>query len=248
MAKKQYLIITEYDNSPVAESFRALRTNIQNFKTDEPLHTIMFTSVGPKEGKSTVLANLAVAFAWADKKVLLMDCDLRRPVQHRIFGTINQGITDLLTKGADLKRLIQNTGIENLDLLCSGPVPPNPAELLASAKVDSLLEELKQDYDCVLIDTPPVVVVTDACILASKVDGIFLVVAANTIRPEMANEAQQLLQNANGKVCGVILNRAHKRNHYSYYYYEKEEPRRKGDFFRLNGSMRDAETVNSRSR
>lgn len=223
MTYKQQLIITDYANSSVAESFRTLRTNIQHFKTDGSLDVIMFTSTEPREGKSTVLANLAVTFAMSDKRVLVIDCDLRKPIQHRIFDKPNRGVTDYLIRNADLNRLIQNTGISNLDLLASGPVPPNPSELLASAKMEQLLIRLKGEYDLLLIDTPPVIAVTDACVLASKADGVVLVLAINTVAPELANQAKELIQNANGQICGVVLNRVEPKKGYGYYYYGNNE-------------------------
>jgi capsular exopolysaccharide synthesis family protein len=221
MSTKQPLIITEYPDSPVTESFRTLRTNIHNYKSDSPLKVIMFTSAGPKEGKSTVLANLAVTFAWSNSKILIIDCDLRKPVQSLIFGKANRGITDYLVKNCEWKNLIQQTEIANLDLLASGFIPPNPAELLASPQIGALLAELRCEYDYLLIDTPPVTVVTDACVMASQVDGIYLIVATNTVSPERADQTQELLHNANGRICGVVLNRVEHQNEYSYYYEEK---------------------------
>lgn len=223
MTFKQQLIITEHGKSSVAESFRTLRTNIQHFKTEGSLDVIMFTSTEPREGKSTVLANLAVTFAMSDKKVLVIDCDLRKPIQHRIFERPNRGVTDYLINHTDLKSLIQNTGIPNLDLLASGPVPPNPSELLASAKMEQLLTWLKGEYDMLLIDTPPVIAVTDACVLASKADGVVLVLAINTVSPELANQAKELIQNAHGQLCGVVLNRVEAKKGYGYYYYSNNE-------------------------
>jgi capsular exopolysaccharide synthesis family protein len=236
MLTKQYLVINEYDDTAVAESFRMLRTNIQHYKTDGLLRAIMFTSAGPKEGKSTVVANLAAAFAWSAKKVLVIDCDLRKPIQHRIFGKANRGITDYLVKNADLKSLIQNTGINNLDLLSSGSVRSNSAELLASVKTEKLLAELKREYDYLLIDTPPVMAVTDACVLSSKTDGIILVVAVNTVSPDMVHQVQELIQNANGRICGVVLNRVGLGKDYSpyYNYYYRNERKTADSISRLS--------------
>lgn len=228
MSFKQQLIITEFANSSVAESFRILRTNIQHFKTDGSLNALLFTSTEPKEGKSTVLANLAVTYAMAEKRVLVIDCDLRRPIQHRIFDKPNQGLTNYLLGNADLKGLIQKTDITNLDLLTSGPSSPNPSELLASSKMEKLLVQLKSEYDYLLIDTPPVLAVTDACVLASKVDGVILVLAINTISSELANQAKELIQNAKGQICGVVLNRVEAKKGYGYYYYGDNEQESKG--------------------
>ena len=218
MAERK-LIVHEQPKSPTAEAYRTLRTNLQFAKVDGELKTVMFTSAGPGEGKSTTIANTAVAMAQSGKKVILIDCDLRKPVQHKIFGKQNQGLTNILVENLNIADQIQETGVENLRLLTSGPIPPNPSELMGSRKMSELLEVLKKEADIVLIDSPPVVAVTDASVLASQVDGVTLVLDSGTVRPEMAQRAKQLLTNANGTILGVILNRAEIDDDHAYYYY-----------------------------
>ncbi len=218
------LIVYEQAKSPIAEAYRTLRTNIQFSKTDGELKVIMFTSSGPGEGKSTTIANTAVALAQSGKQVILMDCDLRKPVQHKIFGKKNRGVTnilveDLLVEDLLVEDFIQETQVENLRLLTSGPIPPNPSELLGTRKMQNLIENLKKQCDYLIIDAPPVIAVTDACVLAAKVDGITLVVNSGSIRPEMAQKAKDLLVKANGHLLGVVLNRVEIEEEHAYYYY-----------------------------
>jgi capsular exopolysaccharide synthesis family protein len=216
---KYKLIVHEQAKSPIAEAYRTLRTNIQFSKTDGQLQTILFTSSGPGEGKSTTLANTAVALAQSGKQVIMMDCDLRKPVLHKIFDARNHGITNILVEEYRVEDLLQGTQVENLRILTSGPIPPNPSELLGSMKMQGLFNYLKEQADYLIIDAPPVIAVTDACVLASKVDGIVLVVNSGTVRPEMAQKAKDLLIKANGHLLGVILNRVEIEEEYAYYYY-----------------------------
>ena len=218
MAERK-LIVQEQPKSPVAEAYRTLRTNLQYAKVDGELKTIMFTSAGPGEGKSTTVANTAVALAQSGKKVILVDCDLRKPVQHKTFKLKNQGLTNVLVEHLQVADYIQDTSVENLRLVTSGPIPPNPSELLGSLKMAELLAALKDQADIVLIDVPPVVAVTDASVLASQVDGITLVLDSGTVRPEMAQRAKELLTNANGRILGVVLNRVEIDDEHAYYYY-----------------------------
>lgn len=213
------LIVHEDAKSPIAEAYRTLRTNIQFSKTDGDLKTIMFTSSGPGEGKSTTIANTAVALAQSGKNVILMDCDLRKPVQHKIFRKKNRGLTNILVEEVPVQDYLQDTDIENLRILTSGPIPPNPSELLGSRRMQELLDELKNQADYLIIDAPPVIAVTDACVLAAKVDGITLIVNSGSVRPEMAQKAKDLLIKANGHLLGVVLNRVEIEEEHAYYYY-----------------------------
>ncbi len=219
MTTTRKLIVHEDAKSPIAEAYRTLRTNIQFSKTDGELKTIMFTSSGPGEGKSTTTANTAVALAQSGKKVILLDCDLRKPVQHKIFGKKNRGLTNILVEEIEADHFIQETQIDNLRVLTSGPIPPNPSELLGSAKMQELINYLKTQADYVIIDAPPVIAVTDASVLASRVDGVTLVVNSGSVRPEMAQKAKELLIKANGHLLGVILNRVEIEEEHAYYYY-----------------------------
>ncbi|HWR45847.1 CpsD/CapB family tyrosine-protein kinase [Sporomusa sp.] len=219
MTQKRQLIVHEDAKSPIAEAYRTMRTNIQFAKVDSDLRVIMFTSAGPGEGKSTTTANTAVAMAQSGKKVIIVDCDLRKPVQHKIFGKKNRGVTNILVEERPVADLIQDTDIDNLQVLTSGPIPPNPSELLGSARMREIIDSLKELADIVIIDAPPTVAVTDACVLASSVDGILLVLGAGEVRPEMAQKAKELLTKANGHILGVILNRVEIEEEHAYYYY-----------------------------
>lgn len=219
MKNKRQLIVHDQPKSPIAEAFRTLRTNIQFAKIDGDLRCIMFTSAGPGEGKSTTVANTAVALAQSGKNVILMDCDLRKPVQHKIFGKRNRGVTNFLVEESDIAELIQDIDIDNLRLVASGPIPPNPSELLGSERMQELIAALKDECDILIIDAPPTIAVTDASVLASKVDGIILVIGAGTIRPDMAKKAKELLLSAHGHILGAVLNRVEIEEEHTYYYY-----------------------------
>jgi len=219
MTNKRQLIVHEDTKSPIAEAYRTLRTNIQFVKAGEEVKIIMMTSAGPGEGKSTTAANLAVAIAQSGKKVILVDCDFRKPVQHRTFGKRNKGVTNYLVDSIDPGGLLAETEVENLYLIPSGPIPPNPSELLSSGKMLELLNYIKAQADFVIVDAPPVIAVTDACVLASKVDGVVLVLGSGIVRPEMAQRAKELIARANGHILGVILNRVEIDADHAYYYY-----------------------------
>lgn len=225
MSAKRQLIVHEQAKSPIAEAFRTLRTNLQFSKVDGDLKTVMFTSAGPGEGKSTIAANAAVAFAQSGKKVIIIDCDLRKPTQHRIFNLNKRGITNYLVEEVPLDELIQDSGIPNLHVLVSGPIPPNPSELLGSRRMADLINDFKSRCDLLIIDTSPVVAVTDASVLASKVDGVVMVIDSSEVRPEMAQKAKELLIKAKGHIIGVILNKVEiaEEHSYYYYYYGKDE-------------------------
>lgn len=209
------LVTLQDPRSPIAEAYRGLRTNLTFSSLDRPLRTMLITSAGPEEGKSTVLANLAVTEAQAGRRVIIVDADLRRPRQHELFGISNAtGLTTALADEKGLQNLslqatvLQTTEVPGLRVLTSGPLPPNPTELLASQRMAALLTALSALSDLVLFDAPPVVVVTDAAILASQVDGVLLVVNANGTRREHAQRAQQLLAKVNARIVGSVLNNA----------------------------------------
>jgi len=216
-------LVTHLDpKSPVAEAYRILRTNLNFASLDQPFHTLLLTSPTPKDGKSTNLANLGMAMAQSGRRTVILDCDMRRPTQHKIFHLDNsRGFTNLLVdREASLEDYIQPTMAPNLDVLSCGPIPPNPSELLASKRTLQLLEELKQRYQAVLIDSPPVVAVTDATILAAHVDAVILVVRSHATRIDMALHTRAQLEKANARLLGVILNGVPMSgNDYYYYYY-----------------------------
>ena len=212
--------------SAAAEAYRTLRTNITFASPDKPVHVIMATSTSPDDGKSTTIANLAITFAASGASTVLVDGDLRRPHLHTIFGLPNeQGLTTVVvdmaraaTGGAAPTIPLQNTQVANLQVLTSGPVPPNPAEILSSQRMTELLEMLRGKADYVLIDTPPIIAVTDAAVLASRVDGVLLVVNAGKTKRELAIKARDMLKQVNANVIGVVLNNAQlDKSAYAYY-------------------------------
>lgn len=211
--------------SPAAEAFRTLRTNISFSSLDRPKRTIMTTSAGPEDGKSTVAANLGVVMAQAGSRVLIIDCDLRKPVQHKQFETDNhRGLTNLLVQDLEISDVVRSTAVEGLWLLTSGPIPPNPSELLGSHKMKSFLEKAAAQYDTVLVDAPPVIAVTDAAVLAPLMDGVVLVVKSGVTRIDMIKDAKAQLEKANARIIGVVLNEVKMQSEdYRYYYYYKEK-------------------------
>lgn len=218
---KERLITRVAPRSPVSEAYRALRTNIQFASVDGPLKSIMVTSAGPSEGKSTTAANLAVVLAQAGKQVILVDADLRRPIQHRFFELPNsRGLTTaLLDLEAPVGEHIQDTSVPGLRLMTSSAIPPNPAELLGSQRQADLLAALQDEADIVVVDSPPVLTVTDALIMASRMSGVLLVVEAGATRRAGLLKAMDALMHADGRVLGVTLNRMTRRRS-GYYYYQ----------------------------
>lgn len=225
--KERSLIVHGDPKSVGSEAFRTLRTNLRFVSPDHELKTILVTSVGPGDGKSTVSANLAVAFAQTGQRVVLVGCDLRKPVLHKVFALENTvGLTSLLTGNATLDEVLINIGeVPELDVLPSGPVPPNPAELLQSRAMTNLIGELRERYDVVLFDGAPVIAVTDAAVMANQVDGTVLVIKAHGVPREAALHAKDLLEQANARLLGVILNGVRPQDHrsYQYYYYYDSE-------------------------
>ncbi len=221
--KRRSLIAHFKPKSPIAEQYRTIRTNIQFSSLSKEIQTIVITSTGPGEGKSTTAANLAVVLAQQGKKVLLIDSDLRKPTAHYTFGKSNViGLTNVLTKQSQLTDVVLATEVANLSLIASGPIPPNPAELLASTQMDEMINEALQQYDTIIFDTPPVLAVTDAQVLANKCDGAVLVVASGKTEKEGAVKAKELLVTANAKLLGVVLNRKESKQSEYYYYYGRK--------------------------
>ncbi|WP_338449647.1 CpsD/CapB family tyrosine-protein kinase [Niallia oryzisoli] len=217
---KRSLITSKDPKSPISEQYRTIRTNIQFSSVDKEMKTIVVTSAGPSEGKSTTVANLAVAFAQQGKKVLLVDADLRKPTVHYSFNITNTfGLSSALTKQSKLEDVIKESLEENLYVLTSGPIPPNPAELLGSKAMELFMEQVQDDFDVVLYDTPPLLAVTDAQIMASKCDGTILVVSSGKTETEQAVKAKELLAAANSHIIGVVLNNKKLQSNNYYYYY-----------------------------
>lgn len=216
------LIASRSPRAPVSEAYRMLRTNLRFAAIDEGLHTILVTSSSPGEGKSTTSANLGVVLAQTGQRVLLVDGDLRRPSLHKILELPNgQGLTTaLLDTKTDIASHVQSTSTSGLSVLPSGPLPPNPAELLNSQRMITVLRELRDQWDVVIMDTPPVLSVTDAAVLAPHFDGVALVVEIGETRLEGLRHATERLENAKAHILGVVLNRstARRSNYYRYYY------------------------------
>ncbi|WP_053360981.1 CpsD/CapB family tyrosine-protein kinase [Bacillus sp. FJAT-27251] len=217
-------LVSSYDpKSPVSEQYRTIRTNIEFSSVDEEIKTIMVTSAGPGEGKSTTSANLAVVFAQQEKRVLIVDADLRKPTTHYTFNQTNTfGLTTVLAGQMALKDAVNSTDVENLDVLTSGPIAPNPAELMGSKSMDRFLHEVKESYEVVIFDTPPILAVTDAQVLANKVDGTVMVLYSGRTEMEEATRAKDLLKSAKGKLLGAVLNHKKLENSDYYYYYGKK--------------------------
>ena len=207
MSNSPLITLTD-PHSPVTEAFRTLRTNLIFSSLDHPLTTLLVTSATPEDEKSLTLANLAVTMAQGGRRTILVDCDLRRPRQAEIFGVAAQpGLSELILGGGDHAPLVA-TGVEGLQLLPAGAVPSNPADLLSSRRMEAAIATLKAQADVVLFDAPPVLAVTDAALLACKLDGVLLVVTAGQTRREHALRAKDLLEKIHVRVVGAVLTNA----------------------------------------
>lgn len=208
--------------SVISEQYRAIRTNIEYSNVDQNTKTILVTSSDKNEGKTTTVSNLAVSFANLNKKVLIIDCDLRNPSIHKMFRLNNiYGLTDILAKDRAVDKCIQETELENLYVLTAGSTPPNPAEILSSEKMKNLIEDLKNIYDYIFIDTPPIGLVTDAGVLSSFIDGVVLVVKSESVEKKYLEETKKKLDAVDARILGAILNSYKSEqkdyNYYSYY-------------------------------
>ena len=227
--------------SPISETYRTLRTNIQFTALDTKEKVLLVTSAGIGEGKSTTIANLAVAIAETDKKVLLIDCDMRRPTVHKIFKLSNiKGVSDYLIGEVALDK-VKNNVSPFLDVLPSGTIPPNPSELLGSKKMKKFLEEMGEQYDYILLDAPPVMAVTDAQVLSTLSSGVILVVASGKAQRELAKRSKELLEAVGANIIGAVLTCIDVKNtQYGYYsYYIQDEPvQAKKSFFKKNKNLK----------
>lgn len=215
-------IVEKEPKSIAAESYRTLRTNIQYSSFDKEYKVIMVTSSEPEEGKSTTAGNLALCLAQGEKKVILVDCDLRKPSLHKKFRVSNlAGLSDVIIGKEDLVTAIHRYN-KNLVILTSGKIPPNPSEMLSSKAMTALIDKLKENFDYIIIDTPPVQAVTDSQILSTKADGTLLVVKAEKTKKDSVENAIGLLKKVNANIIGTVLNGVdNSRNKYYYYYGEK---------------------------
>ncbi len=225
------LIVAKQPLSTISEAFRVLRTNIQFAVVDRRLRSLSVTSAGPSEGKSVVLANLAVSVAQSGAKVVAIDADLRRPTMHKIFGVSNEdGLSTLVLHPEDkAEDYLTPTDVENLWLLTTGPLPPNPAELLGSQRMGDIIEELKGFADLLVFDTPPALVVTDAVVISTRVDGVIVVVDSGRTRRGLIKRVLDELKRVRSNTLGFVLNRVKLHEggyYYQYYYYYSEDGKR----------------------
>ena len=221
------LIVNTKPKSPISESYRAIRTNIQFAYLDKNLRTIMVTSPTAGEGKTTTLSNVALAMADSEHKVLIVDCDMRKPRIHKVFELSNTyGMAEILLSGEGYSKALNKTESPNLFVITAGKIPSNPSELLYSNAMKNLIDSMKQEFDYIFIDAPAVVPVTDAAIMSTYVDGTILVCSSGNIEIELAQRAKESLEKVNANIIGVVLNKISlKNNKYSnyYYYYGEEE-------------------------
>ncbi|WP_195939352.1 CpsD/CapB family tyrosine-protein kinase [Romboutsia sp. 1001713B170131_170501_G6] len=210
--------------SPIAEAYRGIRTSIEFANIDKEIKVITVTSSKQNEGKSTVISNIGVSFANLDKKVLLLEGDLRNPSVHRMVNISNiHGLTDLLLGNKSFGECVHITDVKNLHVLTCGAVPPNPSEMLASKRMKELVEELREYYDYIFIDAPPIGVVTDAGIISSYSDGCVFVVGAKECDVEEVKVSKEILEKLGVNILGCVLNKFEtERSEYSYYYTQDE--------------------------
>jgi capsular exopolysaccharide synthesis family protein len=221
-AAEAAFLVTETDpRAPASEAYRTVRTNIHFASLDQPYHILVVTSASAGEGKTTTTANFGVVVAQSGSRVCIIDSDLRRPALHRVFGLDNvRGLTTALLEDLPIKTLAQPTRIPNLSVLTSGPLPPNPAELVASKRMHDLLEAAATDFDLLLCDTPPVVAVSDAAALAAKSDGVVFVVRVGAVPYNVIQRAIGQIEAVKGRILGVLLNSVNlRRDGYYYDYY-----------------------------
>lgn len=218
-AKGDKLVTASEPRSSVAEAYRVLRTNIQFSSVDKPIKAILITSAGPSEGKSMTASNLAVAMAQVGLRTVLVDCDLRKPAQHKIFGLANDfGLSNCLLTHASPDGFMRPTRSDNLRLLTTGPLPPNPAELLSSRSMANLVGKLSAENDIIIYDSPPTMPVADSAILSRLCDGVILVVSASRTRRDPLLHAKEIIEHSGGRILGIVLNRVNPRGGYYYYY------------------------------
>lgn len=212
------LITLTDPRSPISEAYRTLRTNLSFYSLDNPIKSLVVTSPAADEGKSTTVANLAVTMAQSGRKTVLVDCDLRRPSLHTLFEQKNEpGLTNYIL-GEVTELPLQETGVDKLMLLASGPKPPNPADMLGTKKIDEVIAALIDQADVVLFDAPPIIAVTDAAVLGAKVDGVLLVINAGKTRREHAERAKEMLEKAKVRIIGATLTNAPRDSSLGSYY------------------------------
>ncbi len=235
--EEQRLLSADSSGGSVLESYRVLRSNVRFAAVGEPLNSIMVTSTTPGEGKSVTAANLAIAMALDGKKVILVDADLRRPTVHEKFGIRNTpGLTNVLVGAMPIEKALQDTDIPNLKILASGPIPPNPAELLNSRAMELAQEQLKERADIVILDSPPCLSVADAQVLAATVDGLIYVVQLGSTKKSALRHGNELLRQAHAKILGVVYNKVTMDSGRSDYYYGYQSYYHKSELSGKGGS------------
>jgi len=216
--KSNELIIKTEPRSVVAEAFRMLRTNIQYINFESKIKTFVITSSGVGEGKTLFSANFAAVMARAGFRVLVVGCDLRRPRLHQVFGASNDvGLANILIGTSSLVKAVQETDIKDLDIVASGPTPPNPVDLLESKRMEKFLDDVKQRYDFVILDCPPISTITDALVLVGNTDGVIMVARRGETRKQAFSDAQQVLGRVNARILGFVLNGATMDGVFDYY-------------------------------
>ncbi|GFR35679.1 CpsD/CapB family tyrosine-protein kinase [Thermobrachium celere] len=236
------LVTLAKPKSPISEAYRTLRTNIQFSALDKKIKKIVITSSGPAEGKTSTALNLAITLAQNGHKTLLLDCDMRKPSIHKRMKISNlNGLSDILLGESSIEDATTNVELEHLYIITAGTKPPNPAELLSSQKMINFLNSIEEKYEYIIIDTPPVLMVTDAQILSKYADGTILVVASREAEKNGVKRAKELLEKVDANILGVVLNKldTSKKGYYGYYYnyYYGSEPdkrtkSKKGFFFK----------------
>ena len=223
-SNKTDIISIKNPNSPISEAYKTLRTNIKFSSVDKNLKTIAITSTDSGEGKSNIISNLAATMAQDNSRVLLIDCDLRKPTIHKKFNVSNlNGLSNVLTQQTTIPEVIQKSQVPGLDIITSGPKPPNPSEMLGSNAMKQFLDEVSKDYDRVLIDAPPVGIVTDAAVLTTMVEGVLFAIETKRVSVEAARHAKELLESVNANIIGVVLNKVSSkdRGYSPYKYYQQ---------------------------
>ncbi len=235
------LIMNSNPKSMFSEAIKTIRTNLGFANISGNMRTVIITSPEAGDGKSFIAANLAVAYAHEDKKVLIVDCDLRRGRQHDIFGVNNMGtkgysnlILNYNKKGEDLDEYIVETGVKNVSLIPAGPTPPNPVELLNSENNENLLFELKRMFDIIILDCPPIIGLSDTLVLTKQSDANILVISNKKTKVESLEKAKKSFEQIEAPITGVVINKAStKDNSYygyycnDYYYYSEDGTKKK---------------------
>lgn len=221
LTNERKLITHLYPKSTISEQYRMIRSNIMFSGIDNEIKKLVVTSAAPSAGKSTTAANIAVTYAQAGKNVLLIDGDLRKPTVQYTFETKNVfGLSNLITDQIGIEQAVQNTQVENLSIMTSGPIPPNPSELLSSKRFKELMESFEQYFDMIIIDSPPVLAVTDAVIMSTIADGTIMVTNVETNNRVHLIKAKEVLKKSDANILGIVLNNVEKSSKDDYYYYE----------------------------